>query len=713
LNSDHFTNVLSGQGVNDIFDIAFSPKASLMAGVGAGGAVRLWNLERPTTPPVNLPIRNVGSVAFSPDGRALAVAGCSTADDCVEGEVHVISLDEPESAPIVFVIPEVWVTSVAYSPDGQTLAAGSIDGSVRLWSLGEPRSPPRVFIGSPYTVTSVAFSPDGRTLAAGGCGSSPNMGDCSQGAVRLIAIDRTAADPVDLPADHGPMHSVTFTQDGRWLIAAARRESGVHLWQLANPGAPPTSLAGPPGGVATMALSQDGRTLAVGGCGAAQLYGECIGGEARLFDLANLGAAPIVLTGLGKSVTSVTFSADGAWLATSGCRQWTNRVSECAEFEIRLIRLGRSAASPVTLDRAAERSDLMGFSPIGHIVTQSVDDAKLRQWDPDQPETPVSDLGDRLMFGMASNIAFSPDGQLLAWGSHVGVVFIWEPARSTTDPVVLRDRRRPEVNIIRDLVFGPDGRMLAGLDESHAVLWDVTQPTIAASELPLPANWHGELAELALGEEGTRLTAIGIEDGAIAVMRWDVPTPASGPTALMRLAADGLQVLTLSSDGQLLAASNESGAVVLWDLRQPEPSPVLLAVPPAAPSALAFDPSGALLAVGTADGSVLLLRLDQPDTPAVSLTVSDYPVSRVAFSPDGQHLATDAADAVRLWLVSTDALAEIVCDQVLRNLTLAEWQQYVEPGNTYQRTCPNLPPGEGAPPDPAFSAATPHPSGPS
>lgn len=59
-----------------------------------------------------------------------------------------------------------WVNSIAFSPDGQTLASGSRDKTIKLWDVGTKREK-QVLKGHVDWVNSVAFSPNGRILASG------------------------------------------------------------------------------------------------------------------------------------------------------------------------------------------------------------------------------------------------------------------------------------------------------------------------------------------------------------------------------------------------------------------------------------------------------------------------------------------------------------------------------------------------------------------
>ncbi|MGI9097002.1 MAG: WD40 repeat domain-containing protein, partial [Solirubrobacteraceae bacterium] len=101
------------------------------------------------------------SIAFSPDGRTLA---SGSADDKIrlwDTRTH-----QPLGTPLTGHADSV--QSVAFSPDGRTLASASIDKTIRLWDTRAHKqlSPP--LNGHNDAVNSVAFSPDGRTLASAG-----------------------------------------------------------------------------------------------------------------------------------------------------------------------------------------------------------------------------------------------------------------------------------------------------------------------------------------------------------------------------------------------------------------------------------------------------------------------------------------------------------------------------------------------------------------
>jgi WD40 repeat protein len=142
-----------------------------------------------TPPPVAEPTQigttfAVRTLAFSPDSRWLALGTCESltvsGTTCAAGGVRLWDATAPQPADTSFFLSQKsQVSSLVFSPDGQTLAAAGADG-ITLWDMALRVSigsllldranalpPPLPFVGAEHTVTSLAFSPDGTRLAAG------------------------------------------------------------------------------------------------------------------------------------------------------------------------------------------------------------------------------------------------------------------------------------------------------------------------------------------------------------------------------------------------------------------------------------------------------------------------------------------------------------------------------------------------------------------
>jgi WD domain, G-beta repeat len=115
-------------------------------------------------------------------------------------------------------------------------------------------------------------------------------------------------------------------------------------------------------------------------------------------------------------------------------------------------------------------------------------------------------------------------------------------------------------------------------------------------------------------------------------------------------------------------------------------------------NAIAFSRDGHYLATACDDKSARVWEVES--SRKVTRLVHEHSVRATSFSPDGEYLATATfGDTIRLWLVWPEDLIAEAGSRLTRNLTLTEWQQYLGADVAYERTCPNLPPGEGAPTD--------------
>jgi WD40 repeat protein len=150
-------------------------------------------------------------VAFSPDGKLLAA---SLGEPKQRGRV--VLWEASSGKQIWSHVEDNGIPAVAFSPDGNSIAAGSYDHVARLL---DPKTGAvlKTFSGHGEAVRAVAFSPDGKALATASWDRTVKLWDLASGKVQLT-LDFT-----ERP------YTVAFSPGGRWLMASGQ---STRVWEL-------------------------------------------------------------------------------------------------------------------------------------------------------------------------------------------------------------------------------------------------------------------------------------------------------------------------------------------------------------------------------------------------------------------------------------------------------------------------------------------------
>jgi eukaryotic-like serine/threonine-protein kinase len=521
------------------------------------------------------------------------------------------------------------VQSVAFSPDGNTIATGSDDKTVRLWDA-ETGSFLHSLTGHLQEVTAVAFSPDGTRLASSSRDGTARLWD-----------PRTGKQVMELRASNAAILALAFSPTGSQL-ATGGDDRAVRIWNWQT-GDLKLEFEKQRHPVCTLAFNPYGTELITGS------HWRDLPGEAIIWQpstgkrLREMYVASKLPGATNSGVRTIAYSPDGLRIFASGYRG-RNMLWDAKTGEVLQPIASHAALASV-------------FSPDGTLVANAGDTSfhdSDRIVEIYNARTGSYSFGLRGHTGTALCAAFRPDSARIVTGSRDGTAKIWK-THNRLHAIEITD-----VKVNRWAAFSPDAsRIITSKHEScRGQNVDVWDSATGKHILKLPSQDSrvcvfsptGDRILTGSGYVSRFFQEYNAEPGVAEL--WDSRTGAL--LSQFRGHTGTISAVAFSPDGQRIATAATDRTARVWDTNTGE---VLRIVEVAAPEGLvylclAFNADGTRIVTG-GDDKALVWDIATGEIVARLLGHTGR-IKSIVYSPDGSQILTASLDSqAMLWNAQT------------------------------------------------------------
>jgi WD40 repeat protein len=527
-----------------IYSVAFSPQGNLIASRGSEGMLRIWDVDTGGCLSVISSCGYINDQAFSPKGENIAFG----TQECT---VRLWDVATRECCNIL-IGHTSWISSVAYSTQGDVLISTGGDGVVRVWDVEAG-----TYRHSFQTDGNLVISPKGIQIATFKAWDEKEMElwDLETGA-RIRTLD------------HKNVYSAVYSSQGDQIISGGE-DMTVRLWDIdtgecrhmmTGHAKPVRKVLYPPKGDHITSLSDDWTVrLWNVGSGASRKISSHHSGSVlsikhlpkrnqiatcsqdstiRLWD-AELGVCCRTLIGHSKWVYNIAYSP-----------QEDQLVSCSKDTTVRLWDVESGACRNTLTGHTGEVNDI-AFSPQGNQIASACDDNTIRIWNVKTGEC------QHVLEGHSSEvwmIMYSPQGNQLASTGMDGTVRLWD-----TETGICQHAFTDHTNYIERMDYSPNGNhIVSGSWDMTVRLWDVK----AGVSSHILIGHQNQVTRVAYSPRGDKVASASRDEKTVRL--WDVVSGECRHTLIGH--KKQISEVTYSPRGNLIASWGCEGEARLWNV---------------------------------------------------------------------------------------------------------------------------------------------------